>query len=900
MSYFGNEWHLRDAEATASVLDTDIYRGLDSREVRLRRKKAGKNAIWHIKRISATDYALKNLGDLTSLLLLAVALTSAIFGADKSALAVCVILVLGFVLRVLSYVKARHILEKLSVEEIPSASVLRDGCVSAVRGDEIVCGDIVLLEAGDIAPCDGRIVSSGELRVSERGVTENRTSVIKRDTVIMTESSGVEIPCEYRVNMIFAGSAVLAGSCRMIATACGEDALVSMRRGGILIGSGDKFSAAERISEKCRIGNLVMLAGVMVISVIGALSAMIRGGDFGFATAFTDAVALAACSAFAYLSSAPYICAALAMRRAASDGGGRAVIKNADNIEKLSQVKNLIVADITAVKSGKAEFDSYLVGEKFVKVEHSADTSGARLLRLVRSVVCSSTDSSLFSKGGAESLSYRETLLSRLSVDAHDAHDTSEFGTVVDRLITSSVRGECNNTVVLHNGSYIFRLCGDIRDVLSYCASYTDNGCTYRITDEYRRRVFAAATGAEMRGGTVIAAAHRDSPYTTLKRLSTLTENMCFDGFIVIDEECESGIEKYTELFSDASMSLVLLSPSPNADLYYLKKAGLASGDIPIVQCRDVLSKMPLPRGSFIVSLPARSENHEKIDASAKLRLATVKVLTESLESTAVLTGEPAEAGMLSDPAIGFAIGRSKSRPIPQTLKRRADVSVYPEASPGYGGFAGAMKALSGAVCAVGNISRVVRFALTSQCARIACALLSVIFGIPAMNAASILLLGEIFDLAAVLVLSLSEKSGGFDSREDALPDTGRFLSFSATGSLVGVLSFAACTLTSLLTGNADSSLAALTSSLVLSQLVLLSELLLESRSLKTGGEGNAAYVFSAAVSLATVLLFAFSDGFCALFDAVPPTGASFTAGSLCAVVCLVLCELLKVKKRKK
>lgn len=904
MFRFGNEWHLRDAEAVASVLDTDIYNGLSARKVASRRKRTGKNAIWHVKRISGTDYAIKSFGDLTSLLLLAVALTSALFASDASALAVCVILVLGYVLRIVSYVKARHILERLAVEEIPSVTVLRDGRASAVRGDEIVCGDVVLLEAGDIAPCDGRIVSSGELRVSERGVTENRTSVIKRDTVIMTDSSGTEIPCEYRVNMIFAGSAVLSGSCRMIATACGDDTLVSMRRGGILIGSGDSFSAAERISESCRIGRLVMLASVMAISAVGALSAALRGGDSGFVSAFTDAVALAACSAFAYLPSFSYICAALAMKRAATERGGRAVIKNADNIERLSRTDKLIVTDITALKSGKAELDAYLVGDSLTRLDRRAthaDATAMRLLRLIRSVVCSTAADSLYSSSDNASLSYRETLLLRLSQSVpSDENDEREMGTVVDRLTTAAAHGECSNTVVLRNGSYLYRLCGDIRDVLACCSSYCENGHTYHITDAYRARVLSLASSSEQRGGSVIAAAHRDSPYTTLKRLSTLGENMCFDGFIVIDEECESGLERYSAPFLDGSMSVVLLSSSPSAERYYLKKAGLVQDDAPIVPCRDVIEGAQLPRGSFIVSVPPRSQNHRKIDAAAKLRLATARALVEKLDSAAVLTGEPSEAGMLSEPAIGFAVGSSAGRPIPQTLKRRVDVSVYPESQPGYGGFAGAMKSVSGALCAVGNISRVVRFALTSQCARIACTLLAVIFGIPAMNAASILLLGEIFDIAAALVLSLSERSCAFEARGDALVDKKSLLSYLTSGTACGVLCFAACTLTAAFGGTLASTSGALTSSLILLQLVLLSELLLEGRSLKVGGEGNAAYVFCAAVSLATVLLFAFSPAFCGLFGSALPSGMTFTAGALCAVCCLAVIELSKLKKGKK
>lgn len=900
MAHFGNEWHLRDAEATASVLDTDIYKGLAEREVVRRRRRAGKNAIWHVKHVSATEYALKNLGDLTGLVLLAAAVTASVFNVSAAAPALCVILLLGIFLRVASYIKARTILERISVEEIPSASVIRGGRVLSVRGDEIVCGDIVLLEAGDIAPCDGRIVSTGEIRVSERGITENKTSVIKRDTVIMTDSSGVEIPCEYRVNMIFAGSAVLSGSCRMIATACGGDTLVSMRRGGILIGSGDNFKTADSVGELCRVGELVMIALVLLLSAMSVLSGMLRGGAVSFTEAFMDAMALAAGSVFVYLSAVPYICAALPMHRAATRRSGHAVIKNADSIEKLSRVRRIILSDISAVKSGKASYSAYFIGDSLTRVGDSADRAAERLFALVKSVVCLPAAGAPSASGDKTEPSEREILLRRISAGGSASDAAALFGTVVDRAVTVDTHGEQNNVVCLCNGSYVYRMCGDIRDVLACCDSCAEKGGTSRITDYRRRLILDSASELERRGGTVIAVAHRDSPYTTLKRLSTLAVNMCFDGFIALEEECEPGIGEYAHLFAKGELVLTLLTPRPYSDACYLARAGLADADIPVIPYRDVLEKRELPSGSFAVSLPPRSENHEKIDSAAKLRLATARALTQSFEDAAVLTGEPSEAGMLGEAAVGFAVGRSSDRPIPQTLKRRADVSVYPECADGYGGFVGALAAQREALCAVGNIHRTLRFAIITQFATVLCTVLSALLGMSAMNAASILLLGDVFTFAELLVLALSRCRSFSADSSAVVPRRAEMLKLLLAGGAVGALCFGVCAVLAALTGSSDGALAALTPALILTQLVLLSEMLLEESSLKNSGEGNAAYVFCALVSLALSLLFAFCEPFCALFDSALPSGVTFTAGALCAVAVLAVCECVKKIKNKK
>ena len=171
MPHLSNEWHLRDAEAVASVLNTNIYRGLSDAEVRRRRRRDGRNNVWHVKRDSATAYAVRSIGDLTSAVLVIAALTAAIFERSALAGAVCAILVIGVIMRVLAYVKARRTLETMADEGIPSATVIRDGTATVIRADEIVVGDIIMLCAGDIVPCDGRIVSGDDVRVSERGIT---------------------------------------------------------------------------------------------------------------------------------------------------------------------------------------------------------------------------------------------------------------------------------------------------------------------------------------------------------------------------------------------------------------------------------------------------------------------------------------------------------------------------------------------------------------------------------------------------------------------------------------------------------------------------------------------------------------------------------------------------------
>ena len=901
MSQRSNEWHLRDPEVTASVLNTDIYRGLDPKEVIRRRRREGKNKIWHVRHTSGAEYALKNVGDLTSAVLVVAAVTSALFDRSALALAICMILAVGIALRVITYVKARRVLENIAVEGVPSATVIRGGKAYVVRADQIVYGDVVLLEAGDIAPCDGRIASSGEVRVSERGITENKTSVIKRDTVIITDTMGTEIPCEYRVNMIFAGSAILAGSCRIIATACGDDALVSMRRGGILIPSGDEVPVIEKLTNWSRNGSLAMLGAVMLMIVLTVVMRLVHGADFSFSEAFIDAMALASASAFSYLVTSAYISLTLSIRRASSEKGGRAVIKNATEIEKIAKTSCIIASDVSAFKSGKAEYTSYLVGDVLADVKAN-DEKAKEILRRIMMICCvSDKEVSLASKGAAGA-SEREVLLKKMADGCASKHGfkiNPEFPgqTVMDHSVSTGAHGENDNVIVLSNGSFEVYVCGDIRDILSYCDKYVKDGKVRPLSRETRENILRAAKEIEHRGGTVIATAHRDSPYTTLKRLSVLTSNMCFDGFISAEEMGASGTELIAEQFKDGDISVILLSPRPYIDRGYLAKIGLLKEEAEIISCRDILEDKPLPEGSFIVSVPPRSENREKIDAAAKVRLATVRKLTEKISNAAIITSEPAESGMMTEAVVGAAVSKAPDRPIPQTLKRSAEISVYPEAEAGYGGFVGTLRAIAASISCLENLRRGIRFALTSQGARLAATVLSIIFGVSAMNAAEILLLGMIFDFCAVLVIAFAPERNSFKRPEkvkETVPSMKESLRDSLIGALCGAVAFASVAVALSLAGSPNEFMAALSAALVLTQLVVLSEYLLDGGLLFSAGKVNIAYILYAALTLAASLSLMFNSGFCAFLGGVCPGWITSTVAAACAVLMLASYEAIK------
>ena len=262
---------------------------------------------------------------------------------------------------------------------------------------------------------------------------------------------------------------------------------------------------------------------------------------------------------------------------------------------------------------------------------------------------------------------------------------------------------------------------------------------------------------------------------------------------------------------------------------------------------------------------------------------------------------------MMTDSAVGAAVSKSDRRPIPQTLKRRAEISVYPSAVSGFGGFCETVKTVSAAVCSLENLKKTALYTVTSQFARFACMLLSVIFDVEAMNAATILLLGMIFDFAAVLVLS-------FGKERTKLPDGNVSLRLAPTlremmvrvglGCALGAAAFASAAVPAYLVhGDVHFEVgivSGVTIALILMQMVLLSESIMGERSMHRSGEASTAYFLYALLTAASVLAIMFVPAVSAVFgDIVPHLGVCITVVAV-AALSLAVTEAYKYIRKKK
>jgi len=211
--------YARDASDVVTSLESDADAGLTSAEAAARLSSHGPNEIESEPPPSLVQIALQQLRDPMNLMLVAVTIASLLIGEISTAVLVAFLIALNLVLGTRQELKARESIDALSSMQVPQVKVVRDGSIELVPAVDIVPGDVVQLEAGDIVPADGRIVRSATLETQEAALT-GESAPIGKDAGTL---AGTDVGLGDRSNMVFQNTAVTRGTATTVVTATGME-----------------------------------------------------------------------------------------------------------------------------------------------------------------------------------------------------------------------------------------------------------------------------------------------------------------------------------------------------------------------------------------------------------------------------------------------------------------------------------------------------------------------------------------------------------------------------------------------------------------------------------------------------------------------------------------------------
>ena len=348
-------YYRESKEGLIKELGANEKQGLTNKVAQEKLAQVGPNALIEGKKKSILEVFLEQFKDLMVIILIVAAVISAFTGNLESTAVIIVVLILNAILGTVQHVKAEKSLEALKSLSAPAAKVLRDGKKQEIAAKDVVPGDILLLEAGDLVTADGRILDNFSLQVNESSLTGESTNIDKLDTTF-----DKEVPLGDRVNMVYSSSLVTYGRANVLVTATGMDTEIGKiatlmnetkeRRTPLQV-SLDQFSS--------RLATAILIFCALILGL-----QMWRGQPLLDALLF--AVALAVAAIPEALSSIVTIVQAMGTQKMARE---HAIIKNLAAVESLGSV-SVICSDKTGtLTQNKMTVEDIYIGGEVLKPE---------------------------------------------------------------------------------------------------------------------------------------------------------------------------------------------------------------------------------------------------------------------------------------------------------------------------------------------------------------------------------------------------------------------------------------------------------------------------------------------------------------------------------------------------
>ena len=327
--------------------------GLSTGQAKENLAKYGKNALVEGKKKTAFQVFLEQFKDLMVIILIIAAVISAFTGDLESTLVIIAVLILNAILGTVQHVKAEKSLESLKSLSSPSAKVLRNGEKIEIDSKDVVPGDIMLLEAGDMVTADGRILDNYSLQVNESSLTGESTNIDKADV-----DFDHEIPLGDRLNMVYSGSLVTYGRANVLVTGTGMKTEIG-KIASLMNETKERRTplqvSLDKFSSKLATAILIICAIVLGLQIW-------RGQPIMDALLF--AVALAVAAIPEALSSIVTIVQAMGTQKMAKEN---AIIKNLAAVESLGSV-SVICSDKTGtLTQNKMTVEDIYIGGEVLK-----------------------------------------------------------------------------------------------------------------------------------------------------------------------------------------------------------------------------------------------------------------------------------------------------------------------------------------------------------------------------------------------------------------------------------------------------------------------------------------------------------------------------------------------------
>jgi P-type Ca2+ transporter type 2C len=332
-----SDWYALTPQEAFTRLDSDETRGLTAAEAAARLEAHGPNELVERGVKSAWQILIEQFKGIMIVILILAAVISAALGEFVDAIVVLIIVVLNALLGFRQEYQAEQAMAALKKLSVPTVRVRRDGHVQEISSRQLVPGDLVLLEAGNLIPADGRLVESANLQVQEAALTGESAPVPKEARVAPPPGKDGAPPLAEQHNMLFMGTVVTYGRGQLLVTATGMGTELG-KIAELMQSAGQEPTPLQRRLDK--LGKQLAAIALVLVAVMFVLG-WLRGEDLR--VLLLTSIGLAVAAVPEGLAAVVTIALALGARRMLQR---RALIRKLPAVEALGSV-TVICSDKT-------------------------------------------------------------------------------------------------------------------------------------------------------------------------------------------------------------------------------------------------------------------------------------------------------------------------------------------------------------------------------------------------------------------------------------------------------------------------------------------------------------------------------------------------------------------------
>ncbi len=507
--------------------------GLSDAEAAERLQKYGENRLKEAEKISNLQRFLEALKDPMLIMLMIAAAVSAvtnyISGESMAEVFIIVVVVLlNAILGVIQESKAEEAIEALQSMTQPSCKVIRNGQNCTVPSTSLVPGDIVVLEAGDSVPADGRLLTANSLKLEEAALTGESVPVNKLIDILHLKGDAKDIPLGDRKNMVYMGSTVVYGRGTAVITETG----MQTEMGKIATALNETQQEETPLQQKLNELGKKLSYLVLIICVFIFAFNLFMGGEFSLTAVlntFMIAVSLAVAAIPEGLATVVTVVLSIGVTKMSK---ANAVIRRLTAVETLGCTQ-VICSDKTGT----------LTQNRMTVVQNTGNTSELATAM----ALCS--DAYLNEQGKAEGEPTEAALVAFAANAGLPKHELEKTMPRVAEAPFDSSRKMMSTIHARSDGSFIQFTKGAPDVVLSRCSYYLEDGKVLPMTEEKQKSIAAENKGMADQALRVLCAAER--VYAAKPEDITpeaLEQDLCYIGLTgMIDpvrEEVKPAIEE--------------------------------------------------------------------------------------------------------------------------------------------------------------------------------------------------------------------------------------------------------------------------------------------------------------------------------------------------------------------